>query len=697
MRIRAGWLLVAVTLGVQAQSSFDADVVVLSDTSASMEKNDPQNAIVLVTRLFADIVPGKLAVVRLFETGRDKDKVPMRDSGKTSTCEGRSGPCQVFEFGPGAAEKVINDHILVKVRPSRGDTGFKAGLQDFLQPLALDTHYALPLMSVDRVFKDNASPESMGRFVVWLSDGAADAGDREEDERLLRDMTEKGIVIRPVVFKTGSTEMIDKVGLKASLVDSSPRSIMSAFADAFRAIVEAPFRADGTVAGNPDFVIKPHMEDVWVVVYGNESLASANVSGNGQTAQADYASDQYRGSAYRVAYMKNPAPGNWKVTATGGGVEVSYAVIQRSTIAPNVVVPPNVFTGVPFKLDATLRTSSGADLQPGDLPEPVKMEATFDGQTVPLNDTAANGHFITMMTASHSGQISITVRAHNSFIDKNVKVTVNASGYFRYHGGPVVIDFGLFKAGGTVCRPLAFEAEQEGAVPFELRPTAALPQHVNFELRGNGKTTSPGAPPIALVSQDAKQICIITSRDAETSQSNAQSWMNLAVNGRSEPDSIVELRFTWSVRALTFWEKWGWLILLILVALLTFIVIYGYIKPYRFPSGLALCFAPAMNELDDQTPQPVRLWRGVGIGFYRDARACLHDTFRIDGKVRGAVAILQAGPRRSVIVKPGSRALYRDVGINEWDQVPPTGRRSGQGEIYRVGDSGPYFRLSLRM
>jgi hypothetical protein len=104
-----------------------------------------------------------------------------------------------------------------------------------------------------------------------------------------------------------------------------------------------------------------------------------------------------------------------------------------------------------------------------------------------------------------------------------------------------------------------------------------------------------------------------------------------------------------------------------------------------------------MEELDDQTPQPVRPWPGVRIGFYRDARACLRDDFRINGKVKGAAAILQAGPRRAVLVKPGSRPLYREAGYKEWDLVPSTGRRAGHGEIYRIGESGPYFRISTRM
>ncbi len=390
---------------------------------------------------------------------------------------------------------------------------------------------------------------------------------------------------------------------------------------------------------------------------------------------------------------------------------VSYAVIQRSTLTPSVTVPPNVATGVPFKLEASLRTSNGTtDFLPSDLPEPVQMEAIVDGQTFLFATTEPSGdekkddgRFTTMLICrQHLGRwlhCGSQVRKRNSFLDRTVKVTVNAQGFFRYNGGPVNIDFGSLRAGQSVCKALVFDAEQQGAIPFDASgEDTQWPLHLQFELRGAGKRSAVGGAPIPLLLQDSKEICLVTDRDAESSQSHGQSWVNLAVNGRQEMESTVELRLSWSVRSLTFWEKWGWLILLILAVLLVAIIVYGYIKPYRFATGLALCYAPAMDELDDQTPQPIRVWRGVRIGFYRDARACLHDTFRINGKVKGAVSILQAGPRRSVIVKPGSsRPLYREVGVGEWDQVPPTGRRAGQGEVYRVGESGPYFRLSMRM
>ncbi len=693
-------------LPVCAQQSLDADVIVLDDTSGSMSRNDPQNAIVLVTRLFADIAPGKLAAVRLFDIGRDMSAVGAKSSGQSTPCpDDPSRTCQVFNVGPDALAKVVSQHLLIANRNGRGDAAFKTRLPDILKPTAMDTKYGYSMATIAQQFKDNASPPETQKLVVWLSDGAMDADDWDSAKPILDKLRSEGVAVRALVFKSGQTKRVEEAGIKPNLVDGTPSDLMKAFADVFRQLVNAPYDVDGVVASQPNFIIKPRMEDAWVVIYGDESLSSASVSMGGQTVQADYASDHYNGAAYRVAYIKNPAAGTWTVHADGGGAGASYAVIQRSTLAPYVYPVAGAVPGVPFKLSASLRSGQGGtDLLPADLPEPAIFDATYEGKTVQLNDDGQNGdeakgdgRYTNTLTAQNTGVMTVSVRAHNSFIDRTVKIDINVTGKFQYDGGPVNIDFGSPKAGETVCRNLNFNADHEGAIPFELRRVEMLPKDLSLELGINGKRVTAGGAAISAMPQDQKHVCLVTGKFADASQSNAQSWVNLGVSGRQDRQSTVELRMTWQVRPLSFWGKWGWLILLILAILLVWFIIYGYIKPNRFPAGLALCYAPAIDELDDQTPQPVRLWKGVGIGFYRDARACLRDDFRINGQVKGATAILVAGPRRAVIVKAGSRALYRDIGVDEWDQVPPTGRRAGQGEMYRVGESGPFFRITTRM
>src|ERR1051325_5074816 len=117
-----------------AQQAANADVVVLSDTSATMSTNDPRNAVVLVTRLFADIVPGKLAAVRLFDLSKDAAKVPPQSTSESKPCpDDPSRSCNVVTLRPDALDKAVEQRLLLTTRPGRGDSGFKSSLVELLQ------------------------------------------------------------------------------------------------------------------------------------------------------------------------------------------------------------------------------------------------------------------------------------------------------------------------------------------------------------------------------------------------------------------------------------------------------------------------------------------------------------------------------------------------------------------------------------
>jgi hypothetical protein len=42
---------------------------------------------------------------------------------------------------------------------------------------------------------------------------------------------------------------------------------MGAFAEAFRHIVGAPYKLDNLVSAQPAFDVKPHVDEIWIVVY----------------------------------------------------------------------------------------------------------------------------------------------------------------------------------------------------------------------------------------------------------------------------------------------------------------------------------------------------------------------------------------------------------------------------------------------
>jgi hypothetical protein len=154
----------------------------------------------------------------------------------------------------------------------------------------------------------------------------------------------------------------------------------------------------------------------------------------------------------------------------------------------------------------------------------------------------------------------------------------------------------------------------------------------------------------------------------------------------------------WSVRIAGLWKDRprSALALSATIVLLGFTIFYGYVRPFNFAPGMALRYASTITDLDDQIPSSLATVRGVRAGFYRNARACLRENLRIDGTAKDAGAILHAGRWRAVFVKPGSKTLYREIDGNEWQIVEAGGRKASLGEVYRIGDSGPFFQLAFQ-
>jgi hypothetical protein len=153
---------------------------------------------------------------------------------------------------------------------------------------------------------------------------------------------------------------------------------------------------------------------------------------------------------------------------------------------------------------------------------------------------------------------------------------------------------------------------------------------------------------------------------------------------------------SWEVHGLGFWQRWGWLVLLILAVLAAVFAALGYILPKRFQPTLAIGFGPEREDLDEYPPQSIRNWRGIGVGFYRNARAFLHPDFRLTGRAQGSLAGLYAQGTATWVRGQRGLALYREDAAGDWTQVPTQGEQTRPGEVYRIGDTGPFFRLSAR-
>lgn len=705
---------IAALTGMPAASSPTAapdtpDVVVVVDTSKSMSRPgmDPERTSLLVSKLLSDILPGELAVVRLLDLARDSALLPRRETGQTSACdEDPSARCDRIEPTADWGRLAREQRLGALVRDRRGDAGFKQRLDTHLAQTSANSLFYLAFRAAEGVFEQHQSRgrASANRTIIWLSDG------RDEHEAALaesvRQVQSSGTNIETIIFGRGDPAIPARIGLSPVRV-TSPGELMAAFAQAFRRIMRAPYRIDHLVEREPQFEVQPRVETMWVVVYGDTSLESVTLTGaDGRTYPADYAADSLpRAGAYRVARIDTPTAGAWRLETRGGGPGRAYAVVQRSSLGPVLHAPSEAQADVQTRLVAAITPRQDATpITDPELLAESSLTASIEGERVALNDNGAgadehagDGLFSGYYRFARTGDQGVDLHLVSPFADAEGRALVRVRGVFHFSGPPLTAHLGHLEAGESRCVTLSPEVEHRGGIPFRLETWGSLPSGHQPHVRLGGERLDPDGAAVQWRAGTPLDVCLEVGPRAPSSQSAGERGVTLSVDGDTAPDQRIEIALHWEVKGLGLWQRWGWLIILVLVSLLILFIALGFILPKRFPATLAINLAPEQDDLDEYPPQSIRIWRGVGIGFYRDARAYVHPDYRLGGKSRGALARLRAIGGSTVRIDPqGGHPLYREEINGEWRPVPLDGEIARPAEVYRVGDSGPYVRLSAR-
>jgi hypothetical protein len=696
MRLFFHYLLALCAFGnvANAETVAQADVVVIVDTSTSMKNPgmDPEQTSFLVTKLLTDIVPGDLAVVRLLDLVADRDVLPRRETGMTKPCdEDPSRQCGIVEPATDWRAEARTNKLGVLSRPARGDDNYKRKLKQHLEQRIHNSSFYLAFYAAQGVFDEHSQQASIPRTIIWLSDGRAEH--EIELKQVIEEIKSNGVAIEAIIFGNGDPRIPREIGLDVRQT-SNPAELMKAFAGAFRRIVKAPYEIDNLVSIEPRFLMKPNVKEAWIVVYGDKTLGNVELDGPNGTIKADYAADRLdTAGAYKVAYLQRPKAGQWTVHATGGGPSVAYAVVQRSNLAPALLEPKSAIAETPVLLVAGIRAGHDGDLiNDPELIENAVITAEFQGKTVRLRNEGG-GRYTAEVIFRGSGSVPVQLHLTSSTVERSIDANVAVSGLFKYTGGPLKVDLGSLGVDQESCRPLKFRARHQGDVPFELKQLKSTPAGHHLEVRlSNGSTLSPEGKLIFAKATDQFKVCLKTSDDVASSSANGEHWLDLHVANSDALEHQLPIHLQWTVKGLTFWERWGWLILSILAVLVIIVIIAGYIVPHRFPAGLALVFVPDYDDLDEQSPQPIKQWKGVGIGWYRNAQAFLHRDYRISGKSHGALAGLHAEKNKRIIIK-GSN-IFRETLDGDWEGA--TKQKARAGGIYRIGETGPYFRIAVR-
>jgi streptogramin lyase len=139
-------------------------------------------------------------------------------------------------------------------------------------------------------------------------------------------------------------------------------------------------------------------------------------------------------------------------------------------------------------------------------------------------------------------------------------------------------------------------------------------------------------------------------------------------------------------------ECWRPYLIGVILLLTAGIIAYGFWVPSRFSRTIALMFSPEL-DLSEGFPVRIRGCRGTGSGFYRDARAFLHENATVTGRRRGAFAQLHACGRAVEIRPLSSTTVEMLTPEDNWEPIP--GRRTTMrfGSIYRTASGTLYFGL----
>nr|VFK58066.1 MAG: hypothetical protein BECKUNK1418G_GA0071005_10021 [Candidatus Kentron sp. UNK]VFK68236.1 MAG: hypothetical protein BECKUNK1418H_GA0071006_10011 [Candidatus Kentron sp. UNK] len=700
-----------VVLMFPIQTLGESHVAIIVDTSVSMREAgmDPKRSSLLVTRLFSDIVPGQLSVIKLIELSEHEMDLPSRKTADTKPCDDdASRSCSIIEpvgdWGAVMREKKLG----ALHRSYQGDKHFKQKLEEHLQQDKVNSQVSLAMIAAEGALF-GAAPQSHCPTekcsLIWLTDGKV--GNVAAAKQVIAELRRRGAHMEAIVFGQGDPTLPrSKLSIQKTHQVSSPAEMMRAFAGVFRRIVDAPYEIDGLVSQRPRFRIEPNVDEAWVVVYGDASLTDAWLDGPSGRVATDYATDRWKpAGAYRVAHLERPRAGEWRVGVTGGGSDAAYAVIQRASLFPVYLGPRNAMVDIPITVVAGLVSASdGPPISDPKLLDEVVMRFEWNGnKPIPLRDdgvfpdvAAGDGRFSGQAVFNNSGIINASVRARSRLFGKTTPVGIQVAGTFKHRGPEPHVDLGEMGLSQKQCKEFVIDADQRGDVPLELVSLKRLPSGHELFLRIDDLRLGVEEDRIPVRANARFKVCLQTSARAAASVFKDRPLLRLRVPDSEKPGHAVTIHLSWVVQGLSFLQRWiEWILTGIAVMTIAFIAL-GFIVPHRFPRGLAVSFGPEWDDILDLQPQPVTQWKGTGIGFYRHARAYLHLDYRLSGRAAGALAVIRATSSGVMVATTGG-ALYRSSVSGDWDEVYGDGIRFSSGDVFRIGETGPFFSVSIRL
>lgn len=657
---------------IAAEDRPPVHVEIVLDSSGSMLDNDPGRLSSLAGMIFADLAaPGDLLGVQCMK----KDGYTLQSLAPVEQARSR------------ARERIQR-------LPFHGTT-------DCAGPLKV---------AARELEKARQNQKSAQQFVIFLSDGVCPR-ERPDEAQALLDAAEKlrndGVRVFSIgLFDEAATQGKDPERdlqnmaaathgeyFRATQASDLPRR----FADILGRIVGSeaqPFaiepgkatevELDGYVQ-DASVIVTTHRRPVRVTRVTAPGGSSLNVPLKNppfevlESAFFESAGNNGKDGHYVVLRLNAPRAGTWKFIVDAPA-DATALVIQNYGLNPVMDLKPSYRAGQPAKIGLRLNGPEGQEIvDPGfmgkvvasargtgpdgviEVPLSVSPEGLLTGQFTPQK--AGAWTFVGHVALKTGGLRKTTLPATTQAIDLQLALAADQ--------GP--IDFGRVKA-GTASGDFLVDlgaSQLVGAYELELKTGLA------------GVTVVPSKTSI---SPENKQVRVKFEVDEGHEGGAVEGQLTLGTSG-----VFVTVPLTGQVEPISFWERYGKLVIAILAALgllaLVLFVVRGIFGPHNFGPDTRINWGETVERLNKNS-LVIREIRGTGSGFYRNARLVFGGPTSF-APADGAplVTIEAVGPNRLEIRAEGGVEL---LAVNKFDhektkKVEGNTSPMSAGEIYKVG------------
>lgn len=444
-------------------------VVVLIDTSGSMEATDPQRYTVQLAQIVADLLDDRdqLTVVRL------------------------GGIFFLCGAGPSAS-------LALRLAPA-DRAGFKSRL-DAMISYGGDNAFAAPVRTaIEALGFDPATR----RMLLMIADSGGLAPCEGPLTRELVKLHESGAVVAAVNIGSTTGAFEHNSAFDLTTPAQNPRELVEAVAQVYQRFLGERKVQTGTVqAGRIEVEIDVLVREAFLVVSADGAIGSlqpeagnpraaaldADYRGGGQTVGLD---GQARG--YRIVRCERPAAGRWRFRVPDAAASAAWVLIQEDTLGVRLISPATVAKGAATLLQAELYdTETGRAVRDAKVPG-ASVSLVIDGREVPLRDDgsdgdpqAGDGIFSASRTFTGTGKRDLPIRLRTRTIDRTLRsaLEVVEAGWRVVPPAPRRVELGAavplavgLEPLGTPAAPRVpperLEVRVGGSVAAELRRDAA--------------------------------------------------------------------------------------------------------------------------------------------------------------------------------------------------------------------------------